>query len=93
MAKNYLLQYAYVPDVLERRDPFRPAHLARFQALKDQGKLVMAGPFQDPVSGAVIVLEAENAGEVYTWAAEDPYVQGGLVHSITVREINVAFKG
>jgi uncharacterized protein YciI len=33
-----------VEDSLEKRKSVRPDHLARLQLLKDQGRLILAGP-------------------------------------------------
>src|SRR5688572_25937297 len=39
----YMLLYDYVPDVLERRAPFREQHLALLTALHEKGQVPMAG--------------------------------------------------
>lgn len=40
----YLIYAQDVPNSLENRLAVRPAHLARLQALRDAGRLVVAGP-------------------------------------------------
>lgn len=77
--RHLLLTYTYVPDVAERRDPHRPAHLARIAAAKDGGALLMAGATGDPPHGAVFVFATEDRELVERFAHEDPYVQAGLV--------------
>jgi uncharacterized protein len=89
MAKTFLVTYSYAPDMLERRQPHRPEHLARLQRAIDDGKIVFAGAFADPLDGAVIVLQAENEGEVLSWAGDDPYAKAGLLRGVAVRELNV----
>jgi uncharacterized protein len=74
-----ILFYEYVPDVLERRGPFREAHLARIRAEKEAGRVVMAGALGDPVHGAAIVFEDVDDAEVERFAESDPYVEGGLI--------------
>jgi hypothetical protein len=74
-----LLFYDYVEDVVERRGPYRDAHIQRFRDLKDRGRLVMAGAVGDPPHGGLIVLRDMDAGEIAEWVAADPYVKAGLV--------------
>ena len=46
---GHLMWYAIigqdVPNSLDKRKAARPAHLARLQALQDEGRLLLAGPF------------------------------------------------
>ena len=83
----YLLLYDYVPDMLQRRDPFRPTHLALVRGLHERGELLMAGAWNDPVDGAAIVFSTREAAE--SFVRKDPYVANGLVTAWKVREWNV----
>ncbi|MBL8486435.1 MAG: YciI family protein [Rhodocyclaceae bacterium] len=83
-----------VPGSLERRLAARPAHLERLHALRDQGRLLMAGPFPavdspDPGSagftGSLIVAEFPSLPEAEAWAGADPYVMAGVYARVTVR--------
>ena len=65
------------PDVLALRQARRPAHLARLQALRDEGRLLLAGPHPaldcaDPgpagFSGSLIVAEFASLEEAREWA-------------------------
>ena len=38
-----LLLYEYVDDIIERRGPYRDAHIALLKQLKDAGTILMAG--------------------------------------------------
>lgn len=76
-----------VPNSLERRLSVRPAHLARLETLKNEGRLFAAGPFpaidsNDPgpagFSGSLIVAEFASLEEAQAWAAADPYVDAGV---------------
>ena len=58
-----------VDDSLEKRLSVRPAHLERLEALKDEGRLVLAGPHpaidsdnpgEAGFSGSLIVAEFES---------------------------------
>lgn len=83
---HFLLFYTYVPDVLERRAQFRGAHLKHAWAAQQRGELVLAGALADPVDGGVLWFSASNKEVVERFAADDPYVKGGLVTEWKVRE-------
>ncbi len=78
-AQNHLLIYTYVEDMLAKRGPHREAHLARIEAARQDGKLLIGGAFGDPPSGAAIGFTGMSREQVEAWAAADPYVLGGLV--------------
>jgi len=82
---HFLLFYTYVPDVLERRAGFRGAHLKHAWAAQERGELVLAGALADPVDGGVLWFSAPDKAVVEKFAADDPYVKGGLVTKWTVR--------
>src|SRR3546814_15713835 len=74
-------------DVLARRRQARPEHLARLAALRDAGRLLLAGPCPaiDAVhpgpagfSGSIVVARFESLEEAKTLAADDPYAAGGI---------------
>jgi uncharacterized protein YciI len=82
------------PDSLARRLAARPAHVARLQALQDDARLVLAGPFPaidapDPgpagFSGSLIVAAFASLDEARAWADADPYVAAGVYANVTVR--------
>jgi uncharacterized protein len=89
-SKTYMMLYSYVPDMMERRLPYREAHLLREQQACAEGKILLAGAFTDPNDGALIVFQADSPGEALEWAASDPYTIGGLMRAVSVREVNVA---
>lgn len=91
-AKTFMLTYGYVPEMTERRQPHRAAHLKHLEDAKERGMLSLAAAFADPVDGALLLVEADDAAQVYAWLAADPYNAAGLIRSATVREINVAIK-
>ena len=72
-----MLFYEYVEDILERREPFRDAHLAEIRAGLQDGRILMAGPIGDPPHGAAIVFADQAAAEEF--ARADPYVTNKLV--------------
>lgn len=85
--KTFFVRYGYAPDMVERRKPHREGHLAHLQRAKDEGRLHLAGPLQDPVDGSVIIIDAEGPADVHAWIAQDPYSAAGLIRSVEVREM------
>ena len=83
----YLLFYAYGENALERRAPHRPAHLELATEYHDDGGLVLAGAYADPLDGALLIFKSREAAEAF--AATDPYVSSGLVTEWHIREWNV----
>ena len=89
----YLLLYDYVPDILARREPHRPAHLEALRALHRDGAVLMAGAAGDPVDSAVIVFDCQSPAVVEEFAQTDPYVLNGLVTSWRVKPWTIAVGG
>lgn len=71
---HFALFYDYVPNVVELRAPFRPAHLELYRAWRADGRLVMGGALGDPPHGALIVFDVDDAAQVEEFVAADPYV-------------------
>lgn len=72
----------------------RPAHLQRLEALRDAGRLVLAGPHpaidsEDPgdagFSGSLVVAEFDSLADAESWAAADPYIDAGVYAGVTVK--------
>ncbi|MDP2432134.1 MAG: YciI family protein [Pseudomonadota bacterium] len=83
-----------VPDSLDKRLAARPDHLARLNQLKDDGRLLLAGPFPaidspDPgpagFSGSLIVAAFDGLEAAQAWAAADPYVAAGVYAQVSVK--------
>ena len=90
----YLIEGYDGSDVLPQRLAVRPAHLARLTALRDEGRLLLAGPCpaidaEDPgpagFSGSVIIAEFASLEDARAWADADPYVDAGVYTRIEVR--------
>ncbi|VFN05859.1 MAG: hypothetical protein BECKG1743D_GA0114223_109131 [Candidatus Kentron sp. G] len=78
----------------------RPAHLARLTQLKEEGRLVLAGPHpaidsEDPgpagFTGSLIVAEFESLEGAESWAGEDPYRIAGVYEKVTVKPFKQVF--
>jgi uncharacterized protein YciI len=81
-------------DVLTARMAARSAHLARLVALRDSGRLLLAGPCpaidaEDPgpagFSGSIVIAEFESLDHARAWAEADPYVAAGVYQRVDVR--------
>jgi uncharacterized protein YciI len=88
-----------VGDSLEARMAARPAHVERLVDLKNQGRLVIAGPnpaidSSDPgeagFSGSIIIAEFESLSDAQKWANQDPYILTGVYDSVSVKPFNKA---
>jgi uncharacterized protein YciI len=82
------------PNSLQQRMDMRPAHLQRLQALQDEGRLLLAGPFpaidsMDPgpagFSGSLIVGEFDSLATAQAWAEADPFVTAGVYAKVVVK--------
>jgi uncharacterized protein YciI len=83
-----------VDNSLALRQGARPDHLARLQALADQGKLLAAGPHpaldtEDPgeagFTGSLVIAEFNSLEAATSWAGADPYVNAGVFKNVTVK--------
>jgi hypothetical protein len=82
---------------LEARLSVRAAHVARLNALKDEGRLIIAGPnpaidSPDPgaagFSGSIIIAEFASLEAAQAWADADPYIEAGAYAAVTVKPFN-----
>jgi uncharacterized protein len=69
----FVLEWRFLPE-REARLEVRPQHRVFLEQLRAQGHLVAAGPWSDD-SGALIILVAEDVGEVERLLEADPYVR------------------
>ncbi|OEU20961.1 hypothetical protein FRACYDRAFT_164376, partial [Fragilariopsis cylindrus CCMP1102] len=87
----YLLRYDYIPDVLEKRDPYREGHLGLAKQFIADGTCLSGGPTGDVgmeiPSGALFIFTDAESAKAY--AASDPYVLNGIVTGHTIEEWNV----
>lgn len=88
------------PDTLQQRLSSRPAHLARLEALQNQGRLVLAGPHpaidsEAPgdagFTGSLVVAQFTTLEDAEQWAAEDPYVTAKVYKSVKVKPFKKVF--
>lgn len=96
----YAIMATDIENSLSLRQQARPAHLARLQQLRDEGRLIIAGPFpavdnDDPsvagFTGSLIVAEFTDLANAQTWAAADPYVAAGVYAHVSIKPFKQVF--
>jgi uncharacterized protein len=75
------LLYDYVENALEARAPHRDAHLEKIRRAVADGHIHMAGALGDPPHGGLLVFNGDDPSVAERFAAEDPYVENGVVTS------------
>ncbi len=90
----YAISATDYDNSLDKRLAARPAHLERLTELKNQGRLILAGPYpaidsEDPgpagFSGSLIVAEFSSLDTAQQWADEDPYAHAGVYQNVSVK--------
>lgn len=96
----YVIYAEDIADSLEKRLSVRPAHLARLQLLRDEGKLLTAGPMpavdsNEPgaagFTGSTVIAEFESLEDALAWAQADPYVAAGVYKTVSVKPYKKVF--
>lgn len=90
----YMICSQDVENSLEKRLATREKHLARLNDLKDQGRLLIAGPLpaidsENPgeagFTGSLVVAEFDSLQAAQEWADADPYIDAGIYESSIVK--------
>lgn len=90
----YVIEGHDHPGTLAQRLAARPAHLARLEALRDAGDLLVAGPCpaidaEDPgpagFTGSVVIARFDALEAARAWADADPYIAAGVYARVDVR--------
>ena len=92
----YMILATDADGVQEARVAARPAHLARLQALQDEGRLLIAGPTPFPedettMSGSLVVADFDSLDAAEAWAGADPYVDAGVYEEVLIRPFKKVF--
>ncbi|RRJ84214.1 YciI family protein [Aestuariirhabdus litorea] len=83
-----------IDNSLSKRMAARPAHVARLETLKAEGRLLIAGPHpaidsEDPgeagFTGSLVVAEFDSLVEAQQWADADPYIEAGVYQQVVVK--------
>ena len=90
----YAIVSTDIDNSLEKRMGARPAHLARLETLKAEGRLELAGPnpaidSETPgdagFSGSIVIAEFESLEHAQEWADADPYIKAGVYQAVSVK--------
>lgn len=83
-----------IENTLSKRLQARPDHLARLQTLKEEGRLILAGPHpaidsndpgSDGFTGSLVVAEFASLEDAQFWADADPYIKAGVYDQVIVK--------
>ena len=83
-----------IENSLEKRIAVRPAHIERLNILKNEGRLILAGPHpaidnNEPgeagFTGSLVVAEFDSLVDAQAWADADPYLASGAYESVVVK--------
>lgn len=90
--------YAIVSEDVDNSTPLRaqarPRHIERLEALRDEGRLIAAGPCPaidspDPgpagFTGSLVIAEFDSLQSAQRWAQEDPYIEANVYKSSAVK--------
>jgi uncharacterized protein YciI len=83
-----------IENSLEKRIAVRPAHIERLNILKNEGRLILAGPHpaidnNEPgeagFTGSLVVAEFDSLADAQAWADADPYLASGAYENVGVK--------
>lgn len=89
-----------IEESLEKRMSARADHIARLQALQEEGRMLIAGPHpaidsEDPgpagFTGSLIVAEFDSLEAAQEWADSDPYIAAGVYEKVIVKPFKKVF--
>ena len=89
MAK-FVMWGSYCENALEKRTPYRTAHLAGLTSQKESGVLVSLGPTVDNTK-VLGIYEADGEATVRQLVEGDPYWENGIWTDYEVYEWNQVF--
>jgi len=83
-----------VENSLPLRKEVRTTHLARLEQLKQEGRLILAGPSpaidsnnpgEAGFTGSIVIAEFSDLESAQNWANKDPYVTAGVYKAVQVK--------
>jgi uncharacterized protein YciI len=86
--KHYMLYYQLVPDILEKRTPYKDEHMKILHELSSSG-LVFVGAEMIEGFPAVFMFEGKDDSVLQDWLKRDPYLNNGLVLEYRYNEIMI----
>jgi uncharacterized protein len=83
----FVVEPTYAPDALERREPVRADHLAGVQRLSQDGRMLLAGAYED-MSASLLVLAVDSEQEALQVVHGDVYWAAGVWTDVRIRRLN-----
>ncbi|MCG3721917.1 YciI family protein [Vibrio cincinnatiensis] len=96
----YVIFAQDVEDSLAKRMSVRPEHVERLQQLRDEGRLLVAGPLpaidaEEPgeagFTGSTVIAEFDSLSAAQAWADADPYNKVGAYAQVIVKPFKKVF--
>lgn len=75
----------------KKREQHREAHLSYLRVLKQENRLIAAGPLMDSegtnsnACGSMLIVEFNNKAAVESWFAKEPFNQASVYKEIQIR--------
>jgi uncharacterized protein YciI len=83
--KLYILKNDYVENALEKRAPYREAHIAHIRRQVETGNVIIAGAIDYPPTGALIIFRNLTPNDIEQIVQQDPYFINGIVTKYTIK--------
>ncbi|MCG3760341.1 YciI family protein [Vibrio cincinnatiensis] len=96
----YVIFAQDVEDSLAKRMSVRPEHVERLQQLRDERRLLVAGPLpaidaEEPgeagFTGSTVIAEFDSLSAAQAWADADPYNKVGAYAQVIVKPFKKVF--
>jgi len=84
--KHYMLYYQLVPDILEKRSPYKDEHMKILHELSARGLVFVGGEMVEGFP-AVFMFSGNDDSVLQEWLRRDPYLINGLVKEYRYNEI------
>ncbi len=90
----YAIIASDIENTLDKRLATRSEHLKRLATLKNEGRLILAGPHpaidsNEPgaagFTGSLVIAEFETLDDARNWADADPYIKAGVYDRVIVK--------
>jgi uncharacterized protein YciI len=96
----YVIFSQDIEHSLTKRMSVRAAHLERLQQLRNEGRLLTAGPMpaidsENPgeagFTGSTVIAKFESLAQAKSWADADPYIEAGVYANVIVKPYKQVF--
>lgn len=95
----YVIYTEDIENSLALRKASTTEHRQRLQTLRDEGRLLTAGPMplidaddiSEGVSGSCIIAEFDSLSDAQKWAEQDPFVKTGVYQKVTVKPYKLVY--